>query len=263
MGNQNWTTMSPRGIYQRKEAEEGLTEIKGLVKKETFSNLSWWPKLNTDEQTSVVNSGQKLGLALLHFGQARLQVGEHLAELQSVLEPHNLFGRFLSSFRFSKRTAYRYIQGYKNASSMLPQLVLKAAMVRGVNIVGDTEAKPLGIYTHAVELLPPTKVETEEQANAYIDALEQRVKTSRDDHGVFVMSVGEPDVLKREVVRFGKARFDRLPTNKRTREKWAKETIALQMGAYGLPTQHISPVALPEGYIVPRGRRPNTKAAAA
>src|SRR6266403_1211578 len=92
-------------------------------------------------KTEAITEGQKLAQALLHYGQARLQVGEHLAMLQTILEPHNLFVRFLRAFRFSQRTAYRYIAGYKNASGRLPENVLKAAMARGINIVGDTEAK--------------------------------------------------------------------------------------------------------------------------
>jgi hypothetical protein len=252
----------PRGQYERKSTT--TLAVSGIVAIEKAATLRGWDKLNPQEQTSVIAEGQKLAQSLLRFGQARLQVGEHLTALQQILEPHNLFGRFLDTFfDMSARTAYRYISGYKNAAHILPQPVLKVAMARNVNIIGDTEEKPLGVFTSAAAVLPPpTGAVSEAQANAYIDALEQRVTAERSQRatGTATLPAEDPEMLKREMVQFAKRRFDRLPTNKRTRDKWARETLALLATVWGQSAMTVSPATVPESFIVHRGR-PKTSVA--
>lgn len=243
----------PRGQYAR--TPKGSTSIEvATIKPEIFSALSWWKKLSAQEQTAVIGESQQLGSSLLQFGQARLAVGQHLEKIQAILEPHNVFQKFLKTFRFSPRTAYRYISGFKNASSMLPAPIVKAAMARGVPIVGDTDAKPLGVYTEVVKTLPPPQAPTEQQANQYLDALEKMRRETRTTN-VLELPVGDPNTLLKETLRFAALRYKRLPHNKRTREAWASRLVGMLLAEFGLVGQHtFSSIPVPVEFQVQRGR---------
>lgn len=243
----------PREVYKRTEAA-GAIEV-ASISVDTFSALSWWKKLSAEDHVAVVSESKMLAQSLLHFGQAKVAIGEHLERLQGILEPHNVFQKFLKQFQFSKRTAYRYIAGYKNAKAALPEVVLKAAMARGINIVGDTDAKPLGAYTEAVKTLPPPATLTDQQANAYLDALEKMRKETRTTATVLELPVGDPNTLLKECLRFVSTRYKRLPVNKRTRENWATRFITMAMSEFGMTGSHtLSPLPVPADLQVHRGR---------
>jgi len=258
----------PRGIYSRKAAkkQEGALTVVGvsediqvLVPPDAFDTLSWWKKLNNDEQSAVMHEGRLLAQALLDFGKSRLAVGEHLSKLQGLLEPHNLFGRFLKNFHFSKRTAYRYIAGYNNAKARLPETVLKAAMARGVNIVGDTEVKPLGVYTEAVAKLPPPSQATEVQANTWLDQIEQVRKETRaqaSGGGMFTVPVPQdPQTLLKESYRFVSLRYKRLPNSSKVRASWVRSLVGMILADLGVSgEQTFTPHKAPEDFVAQRGR---------
>src|SRR5258708_7023451 len=95
----------PRGVYKRKAEKETTldlapetVEAEALVPPEAFNTLAWWEKLAPEEQNVVMQEGRLLAQAMLENGRSRLAIGEHLSKLQSILEPHNLFGRFLKNF---------------------------------------------------------------------------------------------------------------------------------------------------------------------
>lgn len=246
----------PRGQYIRK-TKITAPQVTGIVKAEAFTALPWWKKLSNDEQKSVISEGQQLAQSLLHYGQSRVAIGEHLTSLRNVLEPHKLFERFLKNFHFSKRTAYRYIAGYENAKSRLPQSILNAAMARGVQIIGDNNTKPLGIYTAAAERLHPPKEATEVQANTYLDQLEQVRKQVRSEAPVNLQAlpVGDPTTLAKECLRFVTTRYKRLPQNKRTREAWARQLVGMMLSEFGIGTaQTFAPQLVPDNFRVQRGR---------
>jgi hypothetical protein len=254
----------PRGKYVRAAKKGALavagvsTEINVLVPPDAFNTLSWWKKLNDDEQSAVLQEGRMLAQALLDFGKSRLAVGEHLAKLQGLLEPHNLFGRFLKNFHFSKRTAYRYIAGYNNAKARLPETVLKAAMARGVNLVGDTEVKPLGVYTDAVAKLPPPTQATEEQANTWLNQIEQVRKETRATAGGGMFTVPipqDPTTLLKECYRFVNLRYKRLPNNSKTKANWVRSLVGMILADLGVSgEQTFAPHAAPEDFRAQRGR---------
>src|SRR6266496_1014598 len=193
-----------------KKAPEALTvtqkELSTISPVTALQSLAWWDKLNDDEKNSVIAASQRLGEALVTFGTSRLAIGEHLTRLQAVLEPHNLFQRFLKNFHFSKRTAYRYIAGYNNAKNRLPENVLKAAMARGFNIVGESEIKPLGIYTRAVEKLPPPVNPTPTQAVTWLEQVDEVRRQTKSDEGTESLSSvvvpQDPQTLLRECYKF-------------------------------------------------------------
>lgn len=256
----------PRGVYKRAAQKGALAvvpnvsaDISVLVPPDAFNTLSWWKKLNDDEQSAVMQEGRLLAQALLDFGKSKLAVGEHLAKLQGLLEPHNLFGRFLKNFHFSKRTAYRYIAGYNNAKARLPETVLKAAMARGVNLVGDTEMKPLGVYTDAVAKLPPPTQATEEQANTWLNQIEQVRKETRAaaaGGGMFTVPVPQdPQTLLKECYRFVSLRYKRLPNNSKTRANWVRSLVGMILADLGVSgEQTFAPHAAPEDFRAQRGR---------
>lgn len=244
----------PRGQYARKPKSAGTSDtVPAVLSPDAFATQSWFKKLNNEEQTAVQKEGRLLAKAMLVYGKSKLAVGEHLAKLQAVLEPHNLFGRFLKNFHFSKRTAYRYIAGFNNAKARLPQTVLDAAMARGVNIVGDTETKPLGVYTDAVAKLPPPSTATEEQANTWLNQLEQVRKESK---GLFVVPVPQdPQTLLKECYRFVALRYKRLPNNSKSRANWVRSLVGMLLADLGVSgDQTFAPHAAPESFKIGRGR---------
>ncbi len=251
----------PRGQYARKTklslASDIPSDVQALVPPEAFNTLSWWEKLNEGEQSAVLQEGRLLAQSMLNYGRSRLAIGEHLTKLQGVLEPHNLFGRFLKNFHFSKRTAYRYIAGYQNAKARLPEKVLNAAMARGVNIIGENDIKPLGIYTAAVAKLPPPKEATEIQANTWLDQIEQvRKDVGKTETGMFTVAVPQdPQTLLKECYRFVSLRYKRLPTGSKVRAQWVRSLVGMILADLGVSgEQTFAPHAAPEEFRAQRGR---------
>lgn len=254
----------PRGVYSRAAAPtEGagaltITAPSAMLQsvQNTVAGQGWWKKLNQDEQAVVVNESRELSTAMLAYGTSKLRIGEHLTKLQSVLEPHNLFGRYLKSFHLSKRTAYRYIAGFNNAKARLPESVLQAAMVRGVNLIGDSEVKPLGTYTSAVEKLPPPANATPVQVDTWLDQIEQVRKEERSSGALATMPVPtDSGVLLKECYRFVSLRYKRLPNNTRTRANWIKSLVGMILSDMGVQGQQsFAPQAVPEDYKAQRGR---------
>lgn len=261
----------PRGVYNRNTGSN-VTSIahvgKGkMISPNIFTNLSWWKELNESEQKTILAEGEQLAFALYNYGHARLAVGEHLSKIHEVLQPHNLFEKFLRNFHFSKRTAYRYIAGFKNASNLLPEPVLKRAMARGFNIVGESDQKPLGIYTDAAKSLPiPANVD-ESKADVWLDQVEVLRKKARstemaaegeDAFGAIVPQ--DLEALLKECFRF---------VNSRIRKCDAKGRVELVQKLTGMlltqveinRKQTIAPMPVPEDFIPQRGR-PKEQAAA-
>lgn len=233
-----------------------MAEVSNIVKVDAFASLSWYKKLNQDEQGAVMLEGQQLGQSLLQYGRSRLAVGEHLTKISKILEPHKAFEKFLKHFHFSKRTAYRYIRGYENAKAVLPESVLRAAMARGMQVVGESETRPLGVYTEAVAALPVPAEATDAQATTYLDQLEAVRRQSKSDaQNIPLLFVGDPSVLMKECLRFVSVRYRRLPTAKRTRQVWAQQLLGMLLHEFNIQTaQTIAPQAVPESFQVQRGR---------
>lgn len=256
----------PRGVYIRKNTKKSRSsqsapvatnangnDVTGQITIAAFVEMPWWEKLNLVEQSTVVSEGQALAGAMLSEGQAKMEVGKHLAAVKAVLEPHNLFQKFLRRFtKYSIPTAYRYMRRYENAIKSLPAAVVTAAMVRGIDIAGATDAKPFGIYTSAIKKVRMPRKATPAEANKFLDRIEKVRAEARAEGPQLV--TGDPELSKREVVRFFTLKYDRLPTNRKTRDKFAREVVALIMAKAGLDAQTITPMAVPEDYIVHRGR---------
>src|SRR6266436_5497005 len=96
-----------------------------VISPDVFAKIPGWKKLSDDEKDVVEAEGSQLARAMMTFGYSRLAIGSHLAKVQKVLEPHSVFGKFLKTFSLSRRTAYRFIRKFENASVALPEAVLK------------------------------------------------------------------------------------------------------------------------------------------
>lgn len=256
--------LSPTGL------QISANDAQHLVPAAMFSSMPGWDKLNADEQTVVQTEGVALAQALLVNGASRLAIGEHLTNLQGTLEPHNLFGRFLRSFKFSKRTAYRFISGFKNAKARLPEPILKAAMARGINLLGDNDQKPLGIYTEAAKRLPPPQNPDPTQVNAWLDSVEQVRKDVKQEAAdaegtdAFVMpEPTDPATAMKECFRFVSNRYKQLPTTPKVRANWMRGLIGILLAEFGVSSmQQFQPQAVPEDFRVVRGRPKENKVAA-
>lgn len=264
----------PRGQYQRKThiAPSGSTAVTEVAVAEIstsqFAQLAWWNKLNEQEQNAVVSEGKELAKSLLSYGRSRIAIGEHLTKLQGILEPHNLFGRFLKSFHFSKRTAYRYIAGFKNARTILPEAVLEVAMSRGYNMIGDSDLKPLGVYTEAVRKLPPPVNPDPVQAETWLNQVEEVRRQDKSDVGTQSQTFDslvpqDPSTLLKESYRFISIRYKRLPNNSKVKAQFVRTLVGMILTELGVSgPQTFSPLAVPEDFRAQRGR-PRTATAAA
>ena len=256
------TRIKPTVVLQPAAPETALLvpedkDVDQLVPAEAFATLQGWDKLNEDEQNTVITEGHNLAVALLAHGNSRIAIGEHLSKLRSVLEPHNMFTRFLKNFHFSKRTAYRYISGFENAKARLPEVVLKAAMARGVNIIGESEVKPLGIYTDAVKKLPPPQHPSVEQANTWLTQVEQVRKDVKQQASVGFTMPEPMDVQMalKESFRFISTRYKRLPNNSKVRGAFVRTLVGMILTELGVSgPQTFSPTAVPEDFRAQRGR---------
>lgn len=254
----------PKGHYSRKSE----TSIVPISKTITLATLSWWEKLNPQEQTEVQNETNQLIQAMVNYGYSRLAIGEHLSKVRAILEPHSLFGKYLKNFRFSVTTAYRYISGYENVQNRLPQNILKLAMAKGYDIIGTSEVKPLGVYTDAVNQLPPPPHANDTQAETWLEQVEQVRKTIKSGNraeGAQVISIPQdPDVLLKECYKFVSIRYKKLPINHKTRAAWVRSLVGMMLTELGVGgSQAFSPVAIPQEFQAGRGRPRLVQAASA
>lgn len=197
---------------------------------------------------------------LLAESRCKTSLGEHLQKVQAVLEPHNVFGRFLkNTFHMSVRQAYRYIAMAKNAKAGLPEPVFKVAVARGMDIAGTSDAKPFGAYTEAIRRMPPPATATEEQAATYLTQLDDVRKQVRSEAATGITLVpADPETTVRECYKFVTLKFKRLPQNKRTLHAAQQKLIGLLIADWGLGAQTFIPVQVPESYKVGRGRPAQT-----
>jgi hypothetical protein len=262
------TRIQPTVVEQPVETDllvADTDDVNDLVPAEAFVSMPGWDKLDETEQSTVLSEGHGLAHELLVHGTSRMAIGAHLYKLRNVLTPHGLYGRFLKYFHFSKRTADRYVAGYENANKLLPEPIVRAAMARGINIIGDTAMKPLGIYTGAVKKLPPPKNPDTVQANTWLNQIEQVRKDERQAAPAGIISIEPIDaqMALKECFRFINTRYKRLPNNSKTRSAFVRSLVGMILSELGVAgPQTFTPTAVPEDFRAQRGR-PREQAAIA
>jgi hypothetical protein len=254
-------------------------EIDQIVPISRFQALPFWEKLNTNQKANLQEEGTNLAAAMMMHGASGLAIGEHLFNVNQMLKPINgAWSRFVKDWQFkNERTAYRYVQRYKNAKNHLPQNVLKAAMGRNISIYGDKEERPLGAYTEAVKILPPPRNPDIEAANRYLDQLEETRKMNNDAQKKFGNKDGEVRVLAApatsknkemwtmHVYRMFRSRFRRLPSSKTSdaRKEFVKTVIGMILTEAGVSGGNFGAIAIPEEFRAERGRPRESQAATA
>jgi hypothetical protein len=234
-----------------------------LVTKDFFTALPFWDKLEKMEQRTV--KAETEGLAEAHAGQvvSRMRMGEHLQNLQVVLEGKGLFVKYLDTLHFSYRTAYRYIEAYKAVKDQVPENVLQLAAARGMDLVGYQADRPFGPYTEAIKALPPPA--EADKVPEWLDGLEEKRKElprrarnhkslpAETSLRVAFASVCRP--LERLSAHSG-------PKGRSGRVEVVKRLISMMMAEFGIPAQNFQPEAVPEGFR-PKVGRPKRKVVAA
>lgn len=220
-----------------------------LVAKDFFTALPFWDKLERAEQQAVQRETRELAEA--HAGQvvSRIKMGEHLTALQDTLEGKGYFVRYLNTLNFSYRTAYRYIEAYKAVKDQVPEIALRIAAARGMDLVGYQADRPFGAYTEPIKQLPPPS-----EASAvpeWLDKIEaKRLELPKKARAPRAVS-GETSL--KHSYRSVTARFKRVAAGK-GRVALLKRLIGFLMADFGIPAQNMEPEAPPEDFRAKVGR---------
>lgn len=248
-------------------APEALTTTDtGMAPVATLQALGWFKKIDAPQQAVVLEETVGLATDLHAVNEGMLNVGERLTKLQGILEPHNIFNRYLAHFHFSKRTAYRWIAKYKNAAT-LPGPILELAMSRNIPIGGENEQRPYGAYTDAVRKLPPPRNPSTEQAATWLEQVQQVAKEGRSaaatgGPALTLPEPTDPATAMKEAYRFVMNRYNQLPNNSRSRASWLKGLFGMLLTGVGLAgPQQFAPQPVPAEFAAGRGR-PATPAVA-
>jgi hypothetical protein len=224
-----------------------------LVTKDFFTALPFWDKLENVERKTVERETKELAAAHADQVVSRARMGEHLMNLQLVLEGKGLFVKYLETLHFSYRTAYRYIEAYKAVKGQLPDIALQMAAARGMDLVGYQADRPFGPYTEPVKALPPPA--DTDKIPEWLDQIEEKRKEM--PKRARRAKAAPPEASLRMAFASVYRRFKALPAGK-GRVVWSKRLIGLLMAEMGLPGQHFEPEAVPEGFRPKVGRPKGT-----
>jgi len=123
--------------------QNGVNVTIELAKRASVISTDWWKVLTASEERSMLIETQayRADGQLRHVATA---IGEHLRDIPNVLEPRRKFVAFLEmQCRFSKATAYRYVETYVKVRGNIPDLVLRTAIARGYDVIDMTLIVPL------------------------------------------------------------------------------------------------------------------------
>ncbi len=221
-----------------------------LVTRSSVTNTDWWGVLTASEQRTVMIETQALTEEMVKYGMSRLAIGERLLNLREILEPKRKFVNFLNTqCRFSRATAYRYINTYLSVKDRVPEVVLRTAIARGFDITNAA----------LVEKMPPPKTHDRTKIVKYLEKMEEY---RREERSTAAEPEYDPDLLMREALNFVSMRFSRLPLNNRARGEWLEQLIGMILSDFGVrKEQSFAPVPVPEAFRVMR-IRPKVESAA-
>ena len=216
-----------------------------LVTRASVINTDWWNVLTSSEQRAMLLETQALTEEMVKFGMSRLAIGEHLLNIRSVLEPKRKFVNFLKTqCRFSKATAYRYIETYARVRDNVPDLVLRTAIARGYDVIDMT----------MVEKLPPPKTQDRTKIVKYLEKIEEVRRSERSASQDADLHY-DSDTLMREAFNFVSLRFGRLPEDKKIRARWVGRLIGMMLSELGAKEeQAFAPVEVPDEFRMVRRR---------
>jgi hypothetical protein len=234
----------------------GPKDVPGnLIPSTAFTQLAWWGRLDAEEKKAVERESNELARARFHEGASKLEMGKHLIALRDLLEPHRVFVKHLKNFRMSFKTAYRYINAYKNAEKRFPPAVLSVLMARGWEILGESESKPYGKYTPVIQAhkqLTPPKTSDPVEIVDWAKKVEAGYKEYRSEIRTGTILPDEradPEVLLGRAVRSARSCFQKLPRNHKTRASWVNKLVGMMLNELGVSgEQSFSPIAISEDF---------------
>lgn len=223
------------------------TSLAVVDQTELFAGLEEIP---ADTKAALEREDRALREDVDRYGKSKLGIGEHLSKIQQLLKEDRAFLRFVrNQSLFSQRSAYRYIAGYESAKT-LPASVLSEVMATGMNMLGD-EKRPFGVYTEAIKALPPPKTTDAVKVRDYLEKVKELRSTLRAEKA----ESEKPEELLREAFRAVNSRFQRLPKNHKTKQRFVERLVGMIMTDLGVSSpQRYEPIAIPAGYKVVRGR---------
>lgn len=127
-----------------------------VTQKSIRSFMPEWDELTEEEQAVCRGEMAKVMAERANLGMSVLAIGESLAKIHTVLAPKRLFFRFCEGLNCARSTVHNYLNNYQRVKQYLSsETGLRTAMAMGLKIIGDSDDRPLGVYTDAVKRLPP------------------------------------------------------------------------------------------------------------
>lgn len=203
-----------------------------------LTTISGWSKLQAQEQSEITTETMAIATALQNVSQAKIAVGEHLSRVRTILEPKRIFTKYLKTmFHLSKATAYRYIELYEAAKSVLPAPVLQVAMMR-----------PDDRFTvKAFKAAPrPPRTTNVIKINEYLDSIQRK-------HGTTHVERKAPEDVKKAMFHSLRLLLSKVPTKQRT--MLLIDVIGMVLTDAEITSEiRIAPKAIPDSFLVTRGR---------
>lgn len=242
-----------------------------LMSRQDIESLPFWGDLTDHKRELLLSEIKQLAAAKMMHVSSGLAMGKHLQNIYDTCENYSgAFRKIASSFGFSERTAYRYMKTYSHACQMLPEQVVKAAMVRGLDVLSYNEKKPLGKYTYVMQHLlpPPRNLETPGDAMRYLDQVEQTYKDQRravakgeveEDGGAEAEEIQrDPEFLLKQNFRGIKNALTHVPS--RQRKRWFERLVGMSLQQLGVASSMtFQPEAVPEEFKQGPGRPSNPR----
>lgn len=216
------------------------------VNLEDLPKIVGWSKLPEAEQKTITEETASLAVDLHNVSLAKIAVGKRLLIIRQMLEPKRIFTKYLKTmFRMSKATAYRYIDLYQAAESVMSKPVLEVAMLRPddrFTIKAIKEAPKAPRTTNVIKI------------NEYLDKIQAK--------GPRLVSVSErkPDDVKKAMFHSIYLLLQKLPVKQRPALFVA--VAGMVISELGLQKTLVEPVSVPDGFHAKRGRPRRTRKAA-
>lgn len=248
-------------------------EAKRFVPRQELQQLPFWSKLKDRDKDTLVSEINSLGAAKMMHISSGLAMGKHIQNIFSTCEAYSgTFPKIMTEMGIGLRQAYRYMDTWKNAQKGLSEAILKAGMVRAVDILSYDNDRPYGKYTEVIQrLLPPPKNPdiTPDEANRYWDQVEE---TYQDRKKALKNGTAEPagqeaediqrdpEFLLMQNFRGIKNALKHVPT--RQRKRWFEKLVGMGMHQMGISSSvTFEPEAPPDYFKQGPGRpvssRPN------
>lgn len=208
-----------------------------------LETLSGWDSLISQDQQTIQKETKLLVESIYEAGKSRLKIGEHLTKVRDILEPKRMFMKYLKTLRFSRSTAYRFMDTFIGAKTILPSPIMQVALMRGTD----------SINARLVKAFPPPKSNDVKVISTYLDNIAKKERNRRDKPDESKLA----EIMKKECFNFIRTRWERLPDSMTKRDKtaWMNDLRGMTMTLQGVSnTLTIEATAIPSNYVVPRGR---------